>query len=181
MPSVTCPECGTKIGPDDNAFTDADRRLLCEGCRVADEEGASTVIIADPDSVFVFHAGDFAAYGEDIDERDVPRACRTYHRTDGWRGYYTTALDGFEVLADGWTTGWPDETVQRKVALNDLMEAVSSGTLRPPARLAITADPTTNVFSTGLTVHCQPADRAAIEAWLETTPLPLPALAEAMR
>lgn len=166
MPRVTCPECGERIGPDDPTFVDDDRRLLCESCREQDEENAATVTVTGPDGPTLYRLGNFARYADDdTDLRGLPSGTRTYHRTDGWRGYWTTTLTGFEVLADDWTTGWPDETTQRKADLNNLLESMFHGTERPPVLVAFTMDPTSNAFSTSLTIHVRPDDRQAAAEW----------------
>ena len=87
--------------------------------------------------------------------------------TDGWRGYTDWELKkGFVEVADGWVTGYPDESVQRKVELNEIFEDLKNGKILPPCEIYWLFGITSNVFSTASAVVVAEEDAEKIEKWL---------------
>lgn len=143
---------------------------LCEPCYESESQYASTVLLfgpaytgdADgPDRVYVTDKFAMSKYGDDPDIE----VSRDYTRTDGWRGYYTTKIDGWtEVGLKGWTTGdWGDSTGARKRPFNEWVESLKDEA--PPVDVAVVADPTSNVFSTAITVYVPEDQVEAFEEW----------------
>lgn len=80
---------------------------------------------------------------------------RGYHRTDGWRGYYETRVEGWHEVEAGWTTGgWGDPVADAKQDFNAWAEQVIENpeTLPEGLGLVLAFDPTSNVFSTAVGV-----------------------------
>ena len=66
---------------------------------------------------------------------------------------------------NGWTTGgWDDSIARRKQVFNQWAESVLSTELESPAPIAIVSDPTSNVFSMGISVLTPEPNR--IKEWL---------------
>jgi hypothetical protein len=93
---------------------------------------------------------------------------RSYHSTDGWRGYHETKIEGFIELKDltGWTTGYTDSSVSRKEFLNNWVQALFEGRLNPPCEVGICFDPTSNVFSTAVGIWTKEDDADTFKEWL---------------
>ena len=79
--------------------------------------------------------------------------------SSAWRGYTDWELaKGYVEIADGWVTGYPDESVNRKVELNEIFEGLKQEKLKPPCTLYWVFGPTSNVFSTSSMVFCKKKD-----------------------
>jgi hypothetical protein len=171
--NVKCADCEETFDFDTDYMQWANlaEEWLCESCYESESQYVSTVLLYGPnypgdsdgpDRVYVADKFSMSKYGDepDIDVR------RDYTRTDGWRGYYTTKIDGWvEVGLEGWTTGgWGDPTADRKRTFNDWVESLKDET--PPVDVAVAADPTSNVFSTAITVYVQESDVETFDEWL---------------
>jgi hypothetical protein len=70
-------------------------------------------------------------------------------------------------IASGWTTGWVDETTNRKVDFNEFGEQLIKGDIDCPFTIFILVEPTSNVFSTAVDVLVREADKDKVLNWLE--------------
>jgi hypothetical protein len=67
---------------------------------------------------------------------------------------------------NGWTTGgWDDPIARRKATFNQWADSVLTGEVVPPVAVAIVADPTSNVFSMGISVLTP--EPKAFKEWLD--------------
>jgi len=175
---VTCKDCEVEFDLDTDHLHWANlaEAWLCESCYENDTQYASTVFLFGPSSFGSTHGdGPFRCYvTEDVsmtmwgDEPNLDFK-RTYHPTDGWRGYHVTKIDGWvEVGLDGWTTGgWGDPTAERKQPFNNWIEEMTEEDgIVPPVDVAVALDPTSNVFSTAVTVYVEDGNREAFLEWL---------------
>ena len=163
---IDCATCVTKINTDDDIFygSEINGKEYCLDCYIADRQEASTVYLTGPDyltddgpfTVFVSEAFIEDKYREPISE---PVFKRVYKSNDAWRGYYETSIEGWVEVLEGWTTGtWDDAVSQRKYGFNQWAEALFTGEIVPPVNVAVATDPTSNVFSTAITVYV-PSDQ----------------------
>ena len=156
-----CGNCKETINPevDDCQWSPIAEEWFCWGCYESDTSDASTVTVVvgdgEPQKFYVADNFVFNQYG---DEPMGFKLSRTYTSTDVWRGYYTTTIEGWVDALNGWTTSaWGDSVGERKSVFNDWMEDIISGDKFPPCQVAFVCDPTSNVFSTAITVLV-PAD-----------------------
>lgn len=158
-------------------YGEVSHKMICEWCEESDiGDHASTVVRWDPELKLAetVRVGDHRAMDvTDYDEPPAwfwklwPKKGRTYRRTDAWRGYYDTELKGLHKVTDGWVTGYPDESVSRKMALAELYEKIHTGS-GPDVVLYWLFEPTSNVFSTASTVYlARKRDEKRLNAWLE--------------
>jgi len=169
---VECVECH-EVFDYDSSGQSCEGGCLCDGCAEHDREYASTLVNYGQDGKTVIVFGDYLAYDEDgdWDAADALHAVlgkRKWHSTDAWRGYFDTPLQpGYVQLADGWGTGMPDETVQRKETLLDFGEWLVDNCYSAPGEgLYVLVEPTSNLFSQAVTVFCKEEDKQAIQDWL---------------
>lgn len=162
MSEMNCSACEQCI-EDDEYRIGQDQETYHQGCFDSEFDYASTVMIIqsgqEPAKVLVASHG---VYDEWMDEYlgDL-KITRAYHRTDGWRGYYETRIEDMEEIASGWSTGdWGDSISDSKQAFNRWVDDLVSGEIDLPEGLtvALTFDPTSNVFSTGCGVWVNDTD-----------------------
>lgn len=162
-------DCGREIDTDQEpVYFTADGKGYCETCHDHDLQYASTVIVVDGGERRTYHVGDLFVEDEWCETDGIPyRFTRTYHRTDAWRGYHETTIDGWTELTSGWTTGgWGDPIADRKQRFNQWANDVCSGEAECPVPLAIVSDPTSNVFSTAIGVFVPTSDVDTVKEWL---------------
>jgi hypothetical protein len=166
-----CCDCNEPIDTDgDFGWSYVEEDYLCTSCYESDSNHVSTVIVIDDSEPAKYYIGDHIRmneFGDDMYGTNLT-VNRTYVSTDGWRGYYETEIEGWSKVLDGWTTGgWDDEVARRKQTFNEWVESVISGDEVPPVPVAIVLDPTSNVFSTGVSVLTPFPDR--LTEWLGET------------
>ena len=176
--SVKCVSCDELIDVENGStyYSEIKGGDVCEGCEQQDLEYGSTVYLVSSETgektkllvgdLFVKEAEHFEEFGQSDGE---PTVRRTYHHTDAWRGYNETTIEGYEEIKDltGWTTGFADETVSRKHNLNAwLEEMVSDDECDSPVPFAIVFDPTSNVFSTAVSVHVKSGGLEEFKSWV---------------
>lgn len=164
-----CPDCQTTINPDvdDCQWSNVKDEWYCWSCYESDTQHASTVTIVDEGVVEKFHVADAFVFDEYGEEPRRLTLSRIYTSTDGWRGYYTTSIKGWVDALNGWTTGaWGDATADRKAVFNDWAESLIEGELVPPCPIAIVSDPTSNLFSTAITVLVPATSVDTFRDWL---------------
>lgn len=176
MKKIKCEGCREKFDAVDFENTSQYANLLegyiCEGCVESDYERPSTLVKWNGEKE-VIHWGEFMAWTDGGD--DPPRWFwellgkhrREWHSTDGWRGYYETKLDRLVSLADGWVTGFPDETTQQKVKAGQLFNLLNDEHEPLPGELFWLFESTSNVFSTASEILVRESTKEAIIEWLK--------------
>ena len=169
---IKCADCESTFDQDTDHLYWANiaEEWLCESCYESESQYASTVLLfgpnypGDSDGPERFYVADKFSMSKYGDDPDI-EVSRDYTRTDGWRGYYTTKIAGWaEVGLEGWTTGdWGDSTGARKRPFNEWVESLKDEA--PPVDVAVAADPTSNVFSTAITVYVPEDLVEAFEEW----------------
>lgn len=168
---IQCQGCEGIIDRDvDPAYeTDSGGDLVCHECWNSAMENASRAYLVGPaiavspetgtvPPVYVTEFGNVDMWGAQI---DAPLA-RSYHSTDGWRGHYETRVteEDWTTVSSGWTTGdWGDITSDSKQDFNDWAQDLISGETVSDIPVWIILDPTSNVFSTSVSVWV-PRDQA---------------------
>lgn len=166
-----CIECSEPVdydGGDDSRWSSVKQGVVCWNCYESGQQYASVVHIIDEGEVLKVYVGDLDIhdeYGDPVDERLGIK--REYISTDDHRGYENTTIEGWVNVLDGWTTGgWDDPIARRKADFNNWAESLISQEIYPPCAVAIVTDPTSNVFSTAVTVLVKKKDVEEFRAWL---------------
>lgn len=169
-----CPGCDEQIEPEVDwiAISPVDGETYCESCHTSDMNYAAVVFVfgpgfeADSDGPIRYYVGSLFREDRWGEEPDLDFQQR-YHRTDGWRGYTVTTIDGWVEIVDGWSTGdWGDPISDRKRPFREWCEGLHDGTIEPPCPVAVISDHTSNVFSTAMGVHVREDDREKFIEWL---------------
>lgn len=127
--------------------------MVCTSCRESDEQTCSQIKIIEGGESLTVYVGDLFIMNEYGDDEASLTINREYHPTDAWRGYYETKIGGYVPIAEGWTTGgWDDAVARRKAIFNDWAQDLLSGEIVTPFPVIIVTDPTSNVFSTAVSV-----------------------------
>jgi len=164
---LKCCNCESEIDENgDYGWSHVKNAYLCIDCRQSDEESVSTVFILDDTSIKKYFIGNHVRINEHGDEiGPLYSIDRTWVNTGGYRGHHETTIDGWSSVLSGWTTGaWGDPTSDRKTTFNEWAENLMSGKIKPPVPIAIVVDPTSNLFSTGISVLTEHAD--IVNNWL---------------
>ena len=165
-----CSFCENEIDEEnDQSYQSFDEKNACGDCFNDGFIEASTVIKFSPDGEITETKFDedfnYSDYGEDLPE---PIKKTYWEKTDSWRGYTEfDILNKFEEVADGWVTGYADETKKEKLELADYFEKLKSGELIPPVTLYWIFGKTSNVFSTASKIVIKKGNRDKLNAWLE--------------
>jgi hypothetical protein len=151
-----CCECNEEIDTEvDYGWSHVQDAYLCTACRESDETSASVVQIVEGGSVTKYYIGDHIRmdeYGDDLYGTNLT-IDRKWESSSEWRGYYQTTIQGWTEVLVGWTTGgWDDAIARRKQTFNHWVEGLLGGDLDCPVPVAIVSDPTSNVFSMGISV-----------------------------
>ena len=167
-----CIECKESVDPegnDDSRWSSVKEDYVCYSCYENDTSHASTIHLIQGDEVVKIYVADldiFNEYGDPIDSSKL-NIKREYVSTSGWRGYHNTTIEGWDDVLTGWTTGsWGDPIADRKANFNEWAEALLSQEIYPPCSVAIVTDPTSNVFSTAITVLVKKTDIESFRSWL---------------
>jgi hypothetical protein len=184
--TTKCVGCDEELKEDFQSYSELVNKTFCDGCRETDLEYPSQLISV--------HGGECqkVTFGDNFaldDDGEVPSwftdlfdewKGRNYEKTDAWRGYYDSIkqFKGVTEIVGGWTTGWADETTQRKVKFNTWCEEVSEGFHPTPYEIFFLAEPTSNVFSIAVTVFCKTKDFESVKEWLNSIDTPIEQLKE---
>lgn len=156
-PQSNCCECQESIDTEngDYGWSLTRENYLCIPCRDNDESSASRIMVVQFGDTKTYLIGEHSRtteHGDDLFEVDWSIK-REWVRSDPHRGYWNTLIDGWTSIMEGWTTGgWDDPVAQRKQRFNEWAELISSGETLCPIPLAIVSDPTSNLFSMGISV-----------------------------
>ena len=160
---IKCPvkDCDSILTEDsDTMFSTVLEDYICYGCYESDTQYMSTFTRYREDGHDVVYIGDLIIYNQYGDdglpdwlEEKLDGNFRQWVSTDAWRGHFAAPdFKGLERIAEGWSTGWADETVSRKLDFNEWMEEVHTGVIRYPFNLYVMISPTSNIFSVGIDV-----------------------------
>lgn len=173
-PETKCCDCGEPVDTEvDYHWSNVQEDYLCAGCYESDTSSCATVHIVSPNGVERFYIGKhvrMTEYGDDIAWHGDYKALTFTHEwvsTSAWRGYSETKILGWETVTDGWTTGASDDYIaRRKQVFNRWAEDVLSEDIIPPTPVAIISEPTSNVFSTAITVQVPAECYTEFVRWL---------------
>ena len=185
---VRCIECDEVVNPNCDDYEWTEDGILCWSCYEIECERASTLIHYSQEGKEVFRISEHFVrddeYGENASGivQEILQK-RQWVSTDPWRGYYQCDLQaGYVALCEGWGTGWPDETTRRKLTLFDLESFLQEEGENAPGRgLYLLLEPTSNLFSTAMTVFCAEEDKEEICAWLRDGGFDVDVLEEALK
>jgi|JI10StandDraft_1071094.scaffolds.fasta_scaffold80819_5 hypothetical protein len=168
---------------EDPEYVGSDGKVYCGSCREHDLDNAATIHLIGPSygKGYLVKVGDLFVEDFEGEEPTGVTFTRKWVSSDSWRGYHQTNIVGWYEIADGWTTGWPDDSTARKVTLNDFIEAMIVGGNTPPVDVCIILDSTSNVFSTAVGIHVKDHDAEALQTWLSAGALDLDGLRSALR
>lgn len=153
--SPKCCNCESDVNEhDDFVWSHTKNAHLCVDCRQSDEESVSTIFIIDGKTIKKYFIGDHVRIDENGEEIDNSYTIdRTWVSTSGYRGHYDTTIDGWGSVLSGWTTGaWGGEVSNRKDIFNEWAKNLMNGEIETPAPIALVIDPTSNLFSTGISI-----------------------------
>jgi len=165
-----CCECNEFVDSEgDYGWSNVKEDYLCLGCREIDESSLSTVQVVEDGVTKKYYIGDhvrMTEFGDDLYNTDLT-IDRTWVSSSEWRGHYETTIEGWTDVMNGWTTGgWDDPIARRKATFNQWADSVLTGEVVPPVAVAIVADPTSNVFSMGISVLTP--EPKTFKEWLDT-------------
>ena len=166
----TCSSCDNEIDNNDFVAINLKGESLCESCESSAWQYTNKVVVA--------HEGEISSYEwcSDFGFRDLENfeQCDpagvdgfTYHRTDGWRGYWEPEISkGFIEVASGWATDSHDD-VPWKHKFNDLVDNIHTGELSCPYKIIFVFGLTSNVFSTSTDVLVKESELEKFTTWLQ--------------
>jgi len=166
---MKCVYCGEK--------TDKETDIPVLGGRSAHEDCAfkaelnSTLKIFYPDRPFeTYHFDEYQVRNEieSLDEYPEPIKKQKWVSSSPYRGYTDWEfVKGYRVIGDGWVTGFPDETTERKIELGEIYQKLENDEILPPVPLYWIFGVTSNVFSTASVLLVKKEDYKAIKKWLQ--------------
>lgn len=176
-----CPECGEKYplkdvedGTVETHYGNISEQEICWSCYESGDQYASTIVRFTPgEGKEAIRFTEHHAYNaEDGDEPGdwfwTYFGGRKWHASDAWRGHYeTTFKNGFIKLAEGWVTGYPDDTVSHKQTSIDLNEYLEEHASEVPAPIYWLFEPTSNIFSTASEIFIDHKDKDVVVKWLK--------------
>ncbi len=149
-----------------------DGKFICAGCSESERERPSTLIKWNGIKEVV-QFGKFMAWTEEGEEPEawfielLGKNRRKWKSSGGWSEYYETKFDGLVSLANGWVTGWPDETIEHKKRAGDLFEDLNNKKEPLPGELFWLFESTSNLFSTASEILVKEKDKDSIVEWLK--------------
>lgn len=179
MDKFKCTSCEETYNEDDWQSLDKDGNQICQHCYHSMWQDATKILTWSPEDQeskeFYYVPGlgsTFNQYHEEIwgeeDHLHVSIDGVEWKSTSAWRGHYEIDLsNGWKEIESGWGTGyWSD--VPWKHGLNDLVEKVMTGYVECPVRLSVISSPTSNVFSSSVTIAIPKREEERFVQWLET-------------
>lgn len=178
MDKFKCTSCEETYNEDDWCSFDKDGNQICEHCYHSMWESATQILTWSPQDEeskkFFFVPGlgkAFNQYHEEIwgedDHEHLSIDDVVWKSSNAWRGYYEIDLsNGWMEIESGWGTGyWSD--VPWKHGLNDLVEEIMNGHVHCPVRVSVISSPTSNVFSSSVTIAIPKREEKQFVEWLE--------------
>ena len=168
MTTFNCKACEGEFDTDDGSvFSNIVDAYFCYQCYGEDIDGSSKVIFVSSSGVEQVFIGDAFRTDQYGDEYHNDNIKREYISSDAWRGHYETTIDGYTDVLSGWTTGaWGDPTADRKQLFNDLSTQLVNEDLIPPCTVVLVLDPTSNLFSTTVSVLVPEGSEEVFKLWL---------------
>lgn len=180
---TVCIECETEPvdldGNDDSYWSEIKEARVCQGCHESAYQYASTLHYVkggEASKVTITDLNITGEYGDPLGwsvpalydkSTNKDKVKREWKTTDAWRGFYNTTIDGWTAVLTGWTTGgWDDFTGRRKAIFNNWGEELVNAEIIAPCAVAIVADPTSNLFSTAITVFVEDDNVETFKQWL---------------
>ena len=170
---TSCEKLIDKIDIEPGPYYDIDDKIICEECWNAEQESAGEYASS------CFHFGPDGPDEPEYFSEKLNHYCGTEYpepvknekwvSSDAWRGYTDFVLNpGYVEVADGWVTGWPDSTVQRKIELGEIFQKLQNGEIKCPVEVWWLFGITSNVFSTASTIVVRENDVESFKAWVES-------------
>ena len=182
-----CVGCEDVLQEDDHTYSNVHDKPLCYGCEQSDLESASTLVMVHGGEVERCRIGNYVIYDDDLEIPDFLKAItgdslniRKWTSTDAWRGHGST-IDNFEnikIIAQGWVTGWADETTQRKARFNQFLNDIADGSISTPYPFYVLLEQTSNVFSQSVDVFTTEHYESRVLSWLTEEGYPQSTLKE---
>lgn len=158
-----CASEGCETDVESDGYTSPiDLQSYCWDCMDSDYSYSSTLYRFTPTlKPDIVKFGDIVVMNEYGDEPGEwfwdlfdGKVSRDWQPTDGWRGYMSSMnnIPGATIIADGWTTGWVDDSVGRKMIFNEWLSDLVEGEIAYRDDIYVVIEPTSNVFSVGVTV-----------------------------
>lgn len=196
LEQFTCIGCNETVTENDTYYQDSHWSTVkdgtvCYGCFEDDTNYGSTLVTVGPGGTGRVLLGDYVTIDLDYGDYELP-SYLDYVLPDGWAGTvwvnsggyrgYHNSIENFKnitKLADGWTTGWVDDTVARKHLVNDLLGQLEDGEITPPAPIHVLLETTSNIFSTAIDIFTADKDAPAVIEWLQENGYSVTALQDA--
>jgi len=164
---IKCSICEEEIGEDCETFSTIEGEIACEGCYESAWENPSTIVQFSPsgDREGTSFTNEFGT----LENNEIPDPIERelWVKTDGWRGYTDWEIaKGYVKIGDGWITGFPDSSVQRKIDLHEIFSDLQDEKIKPPCDMFWVFGKTSNLFSTSCIVVVRGGDVEEIEKWL---------------
>jgi|APGre2960657373_1045057.scaffolds.fasta_scaffold23912_4 hypothetical protein len=182
-----CVSCEEVFEDGDHTYSNVKDGVLCYGCQEDDLQSASSLVLVHGGEINSCRIGNYVIYDDDLEIPDFFKdLCgdgvdvRKWTQTDGWRGHGST-IDNFKnvkVIAQGWTTGWADETTQRKAKFNGFLNEIADGSFPTPYPFYVLTEQTSNVFSQSVDVFTTEHYESRVIAWLHEIGYPQSTLKE---
>lgn len=156
------------IDIDDYGWSQTKEDYLCLECSESDWSSLSMLTVIVDGEIKKFRIGKHIRMtndGDDMQEKSLTVE-REWVKTDDWRGYFNTKLLGWTEIMSGWTTSnWGDDISDKKQIFNQWAQEICVGEIIPPVTVAIVVDPTSNLFSSGISVLTTEPDK--FKEWIE--------------
>lgn len=164
-----CWSCDEDVDPQtDYYYSNVKDSTICGVCFDSDLQTASILNVVNENGLEKYIIGDLThmtEYGDDLHGTNL-KIDRTWVSSDAWRGHYETTIEGWSEVLTGWTTGgWDDEIGRRKQRFNEWAELLVKQEITPPVPVALVCDPTSNVFSMGISVLSPQPNQ--LKEWLD--------------
>jgi len=169
MNITECASCGAEITENDFVAYTLDGVEYCESCEQNSWEYANTIITIENGQITKYlWSSPFGFRDVKYWDAESPNGVEgfTYHRTDGWRGYWDVDIkNGYVSLASGWSTDrWSD--VDYKHIFNDFVDDILEGKTNCPFELIFSFALTSNVFSTSSDIIIKESQLDSFTEWL---------------
>jgi hypothetical protein len=156
MSEVKCVGCESTFDTDSGdggRWSELRGAEYCWGCFESDIESASVVTVYKPgkeEDRYLIGSNWIVdgEYYEELPREQWARFNRTYTRTDAWRGYFVTTLEGWHEVAEGvnlWGEGSKIDGIAEKIKYAWEAELL-------PFDVAFAVDRTSNLFASGVSI-----------------------------
>ena len=160
MSSSVCCSCDDEILSEDSwEWSNVYDKPICDDCSEQDKEHASIVLLVDNDILTTYYIGEYLRIDEDGEFIEGLEFEREWISPERHAGFYETTIDGWTEVLCGWTTNsWGDEISDKKQIFNNWVSTICEEGLPAATKIAIISDPTSNIFSMGISVVALDSD-----------------------